>query len=1164
MSVITGTSGDDTITPNTVSAGVIGGTATANADTITGGGGGDNIDGGGGDDTIEGGAGGDTLDGGLGKNTLSYASDTAGVSVDLTILAVSGGDAQGDTIFNFLNVIGGSGNDSLADNKLQDNTFDGGAGNDNIFVLGGNDTLKGGTNSVLGDTLIYNGSAGPITISLALTGKQNSGIGMHTISGFENLIGSNFADSLTGDKNANTIEAQDGDDKIFGGAGDDTLIGEENNDTIEGGAGADIIKGGHGGLGIDGTGWRDVISYASSSAAVTIDFNTGTGTGGDAQGDTFYEIEGVIGSGLADTLIGHTLFNIVFTGGGGADKIQGGAGDQDRASYRTSKAGVTIDLGLATAQLGGGDGKGDLLSGIEWVEGSDFNDTIKGDAGINFLYGFKGDDTLEGGAGADVLDGGDGKNTVSYASDTTGVMVDLNAGMVAGGDAQDDSGDLSTFSNIIGGHQTDYLTGNGAANVIDGGSGDDWIDPLSGNDTIIGGEGNDTVSFVSQGFQGQVKVSLAITGKQNSGVLGTMTINGVENIESGDSADDLTGNDLKNVIDGGAGNDLINGGKGDDQLYGADGDDILIGGAGADLMDGGTGAEINGDWVSYATSAKAVTVNLHADTASGGDAEGDQLNNISNLIGSAFADTLTGDPGNNILEGGKGNDTLDGRTGLDIVSYASATAAVKFDLNLQNGSVQKTGGGGDDTINGFSFIGVWGGLGNDTLIGDANDNIILGGAGNDTIEGGGGTNTLDGGKGINTLSYAHDTQGVVVDLPTTYALHDGVTDTVSSFQNVIGGSGDDGLNGDAGNNVLKGGAGNDTIYGGIGGNDVLFGGSNGVGGDTLSFFSWGNPAGLGVTISLAVKGAQAIGSGKVTASEFENLDGSSLADILTGDSKSNYIYGEAGNDLVEGGAGADYIDGGTEVDTISYAHSKFGVKVDLGLQGVSAQVALVNGVADDAAGDQLFNLENVVGTAKADIITGDGNDNIIEGGLGDDTLQGGGGGNDTISFEGSTKAIFFDFANVGGTWNTGAGVDTISGFNRMIGGKAGDTIIGENNDDWMTGGLGADKLTGEAGSDKFIYRNLAEKGDHITDFTTGQDFIFITAAGFTNAVSGQTNLATGSNPLASSTAAWFLYDTDDGKLYYDDDGTGAHAKVLLLTLDNFATGGLAASDIIMF
>ncbi|MFO1034633.1 MAG: calcium-binding protein [Hyphomicrobiales bacterium] len=1164
MALITGTSGADTINTVTASAGVVGGPATAGADTISGGDGIDDINGGGGDDTIEGGSGGDTLDGGTGKNTLSYAHSTSGVNIDLQAGTASGGDAQNDTFSNFSNVIGGSGNDVLADAALQDNMLDGGAGDDFIMALGGNDVLKGGTNTAIGDTLSYNSVVSAVTVNLSITGKQNTGIGMQTISGFENLDGSAQGDTLTGDKNANVISGFSGDDRIFGGAGDDTLIGGDNNDTLEGGAGADILKGGQAALGSDASGWRDLISYASSKAVVSINFATGTGSGGDAQGDTFFEIEGVIGSAFADTLTGDG-FSRIFIGGGGADIISAGSGDLDRASYITSKAGVTIDLTLAGSQVSGGDAKGDVLSGIEWIEGSDFNDNLKGDGGTNFLYGYKGNDIIEGGAGADVLDGGEGINTLSYASDFTGVMVNLNSNQVLGGDAQGDSGDLSTFSNIIGGSNTDFLTGNVGDNVIDGGAGDDWIDPISGSDTIKGGAGIDTISFVSQGATGSVKLSLAISGKQNTGVLGTMTVTGIENIEGGDSADDLTGNDLKNVIDGGAGNDIIRGGKGDDELYGADGDDILDGGAGADLFEGGSFGETLGDWVTYAKSTKAVTINLGAQTASGGDATGDILNGISNIIGSAFADSLTGDNNDNILEGGPGNDFLDGRGGNNIVSYAGATKAVKFDLNLQNGVVQHTGGGGDDTIGGTNFYGVFGGAGNDTLIGDGADNLITGGGGNDIIEGRGGFNTLDGGKGVNTLSYANETADLIINLPVAYALHGVFTDTISNFQNVTGGSGDDSLAGDVGNNILKGGAGDDHIFGGLGGADLLSGGSNTAYGDTVDFFNWADPSGKGVTISLAIKSAQTVGSGKVTISEFENLVGSQLADTLTGDAGANKIYGGNGNDVIEGGAGADYIDGENDVDTITYAHSKFGVKVDLSLQGVGPQQALVLGVADDAAGDDLHGIENVIGTAKDDWIQGDGNDNVIEGGLGNDVLIGT-GSEDTVSFESSTKAIFFDFAleGVSGTWNTGAGIDTIMGFGRVIGGKAGDTLIGEVNGDYITGGLGADTLTGELGADKFIYRNLAEKGDHITDFTSGQDVIMITAAGFKNTVFGQTHLASGSTPVASnSTDAWFLYDTDDGKLYFDDDGTGVHAQVLLLTLDNFATGGLIAADIII-
>ena len=107
--------------------------------------------------------------------------------------------------------------------------------------------------------------------------------------------------------------------------GDDRLIGYDGNDVLEGGAGADHLEGGR---------HRDTVSYAGSSAAVTVNLATGTASGGDAQGDRLFEFENVRGSTHGDTLTGDSGGNRLFgeaghdtlEGGAGADRLEGGAG----------------------------------------------------------------------------------------------------------------------------------------------------------------------------------------------------------------------------------------------------------------------------------------------------------------------------------------------------------------------------------------------------------------------------------------------------------------------------------------------------------------------------------------------------------------------------------------------------------------------------------------------------------------------------------------------------------------------------------------------------------------------------------------------------------------------------------------------------------------------
>jgi Ca2+-binding RTX toxin-like protein len=137
------------------------------------------------------------------------------------------------------------------------------------------------------------------------SGGDAGGDGLYSI---ENLIGSNYDDSLIGDSGANAL---------FGGAGDDMLYGGAGSDLLSGDAGADVLDGGAG---------IDTASYSASSTGVSIDLNTGSGIGGDAEGDELTGIENLIGSDYDDSLTGDAGVNVL-SGGDGSDTFNVGAGD---------------------------------------------------------------------------------------------------------------------------------------------------------------------------------------------------------------------------------------------------------------------------------------------------------------------------------------------------------------------------------------------------------------------------------------------------------------------------------------------------------------------------------------------------------------------------------------------------------------------------------------------------------------------------------------------------------------------------------------------------------------------------------------------------------------------------------------------------------------------
>lgn len=164
-------------------------------------------------------------------------------------------------------------------------------------------------------------------------------------------------------------------------------------------------------------------------------------------------------------------------------------------------------------------------------------------------------------------------------------------------------------------------------------------------------------------------------------------------VDGTEGADKLYGSQLADGIYGYGGNDTLYGQDGDDEIFGGEGKDLLLGGRGADYLDGGAG----NDTASYAGSASGVTINLATGLGYGGDAQGDTLVSIENVIGSSYSDTLVGDALNNKLSGGGGDDLMLGGAGQD-------------SLLGGNGNDTIYGGSGRDTISG--------GSGNDVLRGD--------------------------------------------------------------------------------------------------------------------------------------------------------------------------------------------------------------------------------------------------------------------------------------------------------------------------------------------------------------------------------------------------------------------------------------------------------------
>ena len=245
------------------------------------------------------------------------------------------------------------------------------------------------------------------------------------------------------------------------------------------------------------------------------------------------------------------------------------------------------------------------------------------------------------------------------------------------------------------------------------------------------------------------------------------------------------------------------------------GGDVIFGGNGADTFNGLSG----NDTVDYSHATAAVTADLSIPANNTGAAAGDVYISIENLRGSSLADTLTGDGNNNVLEGGPGNDRLDGGGGNNTASYEHATPGaanlgVTVNLTIQSGTVsQNTVQAGSDTL--LNIQNIRGSAGNDTLIGNGNDNVLEGGPGGDSLNGGGGTDTAsyEHAAGVTTGSgQAAIHIGITASLAHTASnTGDAAGDTYASIENLTGSQFSDILTGDTGANTLLGLGGNDVF-----------------------------------------------------------------------------------------------------------------------------------------------------------------------------------------------------------------------------------------------------------------------------------------------------------------------------------------------------------------
>ncbi|MCP5084534.1 MAG: calcium-binding protein [Alphaproteobacteria bacterium] len=727
----------------------------------------------------------------------------------------------------------------------------------------------------------------------------------------------------------------------------------------------------------------------------------------------------VIGTNGADDLDG-TANNDLIISGNGADTINAGDGNDLIFSGRGDD---TIDAGDGNDVVfaGNGDDTVDGGDGHDLIFGGRGDDTINGGAGNDLIFGGKGDDIIDGGEGCDVISAGSGNDIVIFD-------VDENSGAqnyFSGGSGND------TLRLRLTQAQVNEMTTAGV---------------FAAFNAHVGSSGGFDFSTFGLSFSINLKVwrfeqieveltSLPGLFTENNDTFDFNTVI-AGTYEDGTQYDGLGGDDTVILANDAAAaaaagyvvGTAFNAGTGNDTVTGGTLDDIINGDAGNDVLNGGTGA----------------------DTLNGGDDD----------------DTII------VADGG---DAIDGGAGIDELQVSSNLDA---NINLDNG--QTIIGGASGTVTGIENVTTGGG--NDVITGDAADNVINTGTGNDQVYVSAGTDTLNGGTGDNFLVARAGAAVATVNLTTGDASLAGLgTSTISNFNSVITGDGNDNVTGNGVGNRLYVHAGDNIVFGMAGSDDIIVGdGSNMVdgGADTdILRFSSGPLVDLEVNLDAGTLITSAGGVGTVAA--VENVVTNEGNDTITGDANSNFLNGGSGNNIIIGGLGNDVLRAGDGDDDLFGGQGNDNLDGGNGFNRLFAETGtdIVQG-GDD--GDQVF----------VEDLNGDNAD----GGADFDTLIFNFGAGVNINLTTGAASV------VGNPGDTG----TYTNFEAVASMGGGATIIGTNVRNGLTGNGGTNTINGLDGDDTISVNGV---GDMIDGGAGFDDVIFATSNDVTvNLVAGTTDI----------------------------------------------------------
>lgn len=1080
------------------------------------------------DNRIVGHAASSRLEGAVGNDILD------GAQGDDTLIGGEGGDL----------ILGGDERDAL-DGGPGNDTLDGGAHDDSLYGGAGLDAMTGGTAA---DAFLFDQPTGAHadsvtdfqpgvdTIVLDAAGLTAAGPSGSFASGDARFWAASGATSghdpddrivyntLTGDlyydadgsgataaeriatlQGAPELSATDIEVINGGGgatSGDDTLVGTPGNDTIDGLAGNDSISGLAGDDSLIGGDGRD-----------TLDGGDGTDTLDGGLGDDTYFVEEwesgtITDSGGIDTVM--LMRGQRFTLGQGLENL-------------VLDANYVRDAHVVDIVLDGNDGnnvirvEADPVVPWIFIDGQGGADTLIGGNGQEAFSGDS-DDSIDGGGGGDVLfaSGDMLANPIRF----------VNIEAIYGGFGDDRLVADDTGMRLHGSDGDDTLSGGAGEDFLDGDADFNGFDLFSGNDLLLGGAGNDT-----------------LFGGLRGGDIGT-----------------------NDTLDGGTGNDNLGGESGADVFLftaapgAANADTILDLSSGTDAIQldatvmptlGASGAFAPNDPRFFAgagaNSGQDASDRVVYDTTNGqlwydadgnGTAAAQLIGTLQGVPSLAATDiVVVGQSGSGPIVGTSGDDSLDGTDGNDAID----------------------GLGGNDTINGQGGDDVLlGGAGDDSLFGDESDDssdapqgsdTLEGGAGNDMLHGRGASDSLVGGDGNDTL-----------DAGTQFGFGDFAADTLD------GGTGDD-------------------VYWVYGNDDMIVPDTDGIdkvisvngdwtlgaGLENLEFHDTVGSAFTGIgneldnTISGGSEGGSFFGMGGndvlllSNAFNFSDAHGGEGNDTVHG-ARDSELFGDAGDDLLvvglagstmTGGAGSDafLIKEPTSNDITDFASGADKIRLDataMAELGRSGTFALSDGrfhaapgatgghdaddrvVYDTTTGELRYDpdgsgaatarflalLQSAPPLAATDI-------EVINGTAPEFSVINGTGGNDALA--GS------------------AGNDSISGF------AGNDTLSGGGSDDWLEGGSGQDNLTGGDGADSLVFRDTPfnTNYDRVFNFASGTDELVFDDEAYTN-IGTLGDFAAGDGRFFAADGASaghdaddrIIYNTSNGNLYYDADGSG--------------------------